>query len=101
MVKEKETGTCKAKVGTLRLYGDRWNVWITREIKNEKTGKTYEKRIAGYSPNVSMLAESFLDSRINDSDAKTFKQMLKELDKARKEYLKLLQDFAKEKELRK
>lgn len=101
MAKEKETGACKAKAGTLRLYGDRWNVWITREVKNEKTGNTYEKRIAGYSPNISQLAESFIDSTVNDGDAKTFKQMLKELDKARKECLKLLQDYAKEKGLKK
>lgn len=88
-----------ATAGTLKLYGDRWSYWITREISSE-SGKCYEKRIAGYRNNLSLLAEDMLKSRLSDSDAKTMKQVLKEFDKARKDYLELIKDFLKKRGLK-
>ena len=96
MAREKEQivtdGFVRVEHGPYRLRSDRWSVWITKVIES-KNGVVYEKRVAGFCTNIADLAESFIDSRINDGEAQGLKDILKEIAAARKDAMALIKKY--------
>lgn len=69
----------KIKVGKYTLYSDRYSYWIT--VDTEKS----EKQIAGYCVTMERLLEDFMDKRLKESEAETFKEAIETLNEAVKE----------------
>lgn len=79
------------------LNSDQFCVWITQEIKTQKTktGKesVYERTYNGYHADLPHCMESFLKKAVNSSEAETLLELceeIKKIDKILKEFCKKL-----------
>lgn len=70
------------------IKSDTQNLWIEKKYMTSD-GKVYTKRVAGYCRNLEQLYASFLDARVRDSEAKTVREILRELKEIRAEILEL------------
>lgn len=78
------------EVGDFRLCSDPYNFWIERKMRIKKDGEVVEKwaRYTGYFSSWDKLFDSFINHVIRNSDATKFKQLLREVDEAKKEAVK-------------
>ncbi|MBQ0103976.1 MAG: hypothetical protein KBS99_07385 [Prevotellaceae bacterium] len=67
------------------------NVWITEEMKNEKTGKMYEKRVSGYFSSFDKALINMFERNIFKSETTTLEGMISEIEKAKNEAVKILE----------
>ena len=70
------------------LNGDVYNYWLSKKIKPKDGGKEYDRTCSGYFRNVEEVFESALDRAIKDTDAENFKELIKHVDKAKREIKK-------------
>lgn len=69
------------------LNGDAYNYWLGRMYKT-KEGKEYERICSGYFRNVEDVFQSALRRRISDTDTESFEELIKHVDKAKREIKK-------------
>ena len=64
------------------LNSDTYSYWITCEYEiktGKRKGSVDEKRVSGYEPTFEMAVESYIDKKINGSDAAEVAQLVKEI----------------------
>lgn len=66
------------------LVSDEYCNWIVC-IVDSKEGKSYEKRVSGYYPTIEGAVESYINKKINSSEAETMKQLAGEVKALKKE----------------
>ena len=71
------------------LNGDAYNYWLGRMVKPEdKSKQEYERICSGYFRNVEDVFQSALRRAIMDNDAENFRELIKHVDKAKRELKK-------------
>lgn len=60
------------------LCSDEYCCWITQTV-TPKGKKPYEKRVSGYVPTFQMAVESYVNKKINSSEAKEIRQVANEV----------------------
>lgn len=58
--------------------------WIVCETKS-KSGKPSERRVSGYVPTFEMAVESYINKKINGSNASEIAQLAKEVEELKEE----------------
>lgn len=66
------------------LNSDQYCYWITCEFINDK-GKLMERRVSGYKPTIDTAVESYIDKRINTSEAVKITQLANDVKKLKKD----------------
>ena len=64
------------------LNSDTYSCWITCEYEiktGKRKGSVDEKRVSGYEPTFEMAVESYIDKKINGSDATKISQLAEEV----------------------
>lgn len=73
------------------LNGDAYNYWLSKTIKPKKEGnKPYERVCSGYFNNIEDVFESALKRGIMENDAESFKELIKHIDKTKREIKKAI-----------
>ena len=62
------------------LNSDEGCYWITVTVEAEKTGKTYERRVSGYTPTFSGAVDTFIEKRIKTAEIGDFTELVKTIE---------------------
>ena len=77
------------RIGKYILRSDGMSLWIEEECVNEKTGKKYNRRVAGYAGNWSILTRQFCEHKYKSSDAESVREFLKDMEQTFQDMLML------------
>ena len=69
------------------LCSEEFCCWIVQIVTPEK-GKPYERRVSGYVPTFEMAVESYINKKINSSEATKISQLRDEVRKLKQEVRK-------------
>ena len=85
-------------VGAYTLHADGQCYWITKKSKTKSKDdkeRFKDENVSGYLRTFEQVLDSFFEHQLRDSEAKTFKQELKAIDRARIDAKKIIREYHK------